>query len=606
MLNLLRRLNFLLDSRDRRVLLLFLVLFFISSILEILGIGIVVPFLALLNDDTLIASNKYFKEVYSFGGFTSYSDFLVAIGLGMAFLFLLKNAFIAVVFWLQTKFFAGIHHKIGKRLYASYLYADYAVALNRNSAQQLRNINIVAAIVHGILNPLVMIFSELLVSFLILCVLIKTNPLIALQTSVGLGLMGFVSYRALKNKLAKLGKKMNLHSEKLMKTINQSLGSFKETKIYQCEPYFEKGFSESQNEIVSALQQQSFWNLTPRLYIEVVLIFFVSAIMIMMIRQGLSSNEILMSVSLFAVASVRLMPSLSRISSSINMVRFYLHGLDEIFDDIRNSETFKERAFSADSQEIVQFRNAVQLSNLTFEYLPNKPVLKNISLSIPKNSLIGLAGSSGSGKTTLVDIICGLLNTKSGSVTIDGKNIRDVLGSWRKKVAYIPQRIYLLDDSIRNNVAFGVPENEIDDERVWRALKMAQIDVFVKNQPESLSAVVGENGAKVSGGQRQRLGIARALYFQPEILVMDEGTSALDNETEAAFMEALNCLAGSLTIIIIAHRLTTLQQCDTIFVLNDGQIVKAGTYQDLFVKVEHPRDAPLRDASLKGVEEVKV
>ncbi|MBI2602100.1 MAG: ABC transporter ATP-binding protein [Deltaproteobacteria bacterium] len=586
MIDLLNRLKYLLDKRDQKILIGFLALLISSSFLEVLGIGVVIPFVALLNDSTLVNSNRYFGYIYNYAGFTSYVNFMIAIGCFMACLFILKNTFLIAVLSIQTKFMSAIHRKIGKRLFASYLFASYVSSFKRNTAQQLRNITIISAIVHGILTPAVVIVTELLITLVILVVLLKASPGSALLVASALLITGATFYHLLKDKLKSLGLSLNTNSENMMKTLNQSLGSFKETKIYQCEQFFQEQFVRNLDGVVAALRLQSFWSQTPRLYIETVLVCLVSGIMIAMLVQGLTSKDILISLSLFAGSAIRLLPSLNRISSSLNTIRFYIPSLHEVFDDIKSSESYKEVSALSQKSIIPHFEKEICLEKVCFSYSPELPILKNVSLTIKKNEFIGFAGNSGAGKTTLVDVICGLIPLKSGRMMVDGVDVCDDLEGWRRCVSYIPQRIYLLDDTIRNNVGFGIESENIDDERVWAALRLAQIDKFVSSLSGGLYAGLGENGARISGGQRQRIGIARALYHDPEVLVMDEATSALDNETEKSFMEALSNLAGKLTIIIIAHRLSTLKKCDVIYMVNEGEIVEAGNFECLFPPVK--------------------
>jgi len=311
----------------------------------------------------------------------------------------------------------------------------------------------------------------------------------------------------------------------------------------------------------------------------------VLGVMIALLQFGEYPSSVLTTFSLFAVAAVRLMPTINRFTVNLVQIRFGIPSLNEIYSHLKDCEKYVTDVGERKSAERMVFEHQVELVDVSFQYedAPNLS-LDSILLSIPKNSTVGLVGASGAGKTTVVDVIIGLLKPAKGKIMVDGKDIHESFFSWQRQIGYIPQSIYLADDTVKNNVAFGSPIEAIDEDKVWKALELAQLDEFVRSAKDGLSTMVGENGVRLSGGQRQRIGIARALFYEPQILVMDEATAALDNETERVFMESIEKLGQKKTIIIIAHRLTTVKNCDIIFLLDQGRLIASGSYETLMSK----------------------
>jgi ATP-binding cassette subfamily C protein len=320
---------------------------------------------------------------------------------------------------------------------------------------------------------------------------------------------------------------------------------------------------------------------TSSIYIETIMIITVAAMIILALKFGLQAELILSSLTIFAIVAVRMMPSANRISTQVSMLRNSAPAMHEVLADINAGTAMMRPVTAPANAPAIIFNHDISVNNLTFRY-DNAPenILNNLTLKIEKNRMVGFAGASGTGKTTLIDIILGLLEPTAGTITVDGVDIRQNLRAWQSKIGYIPQYIYLCDDSIRKNIAFGVPEPNINDQRLAEVIKIAQLEKLIEQLPEGINTVVGERGARFSGGERQRIGIARALYHNPEILIMDEATASLDNLTESAFNDAVAAIAGKITILIIAHRLTTLQHCDTIFFMQD-ETIDSGTFAQL-------------------------
>jgi len=379
-----------------------------------------------------------------------------------------------------------------------------------------------------------------------------------------------------------LGEDYKFHEGKIYQQVHQSLGSIKEIKILGREKFFNEIFCSHMWGYTYTYRISTMIGQSGRFIVESISIALVLGIVILLLSSGRHPSEVLVIFSLFAVALVRLIPTVNRLNWAITQIKFGIPSLDEVFAQFRNCEKLIEEVSSEKNVDSINFERQIEFRNVTHKYEDSdKRSLDSVSITIPKNNSVALVGSSGAGKTTVIDLLLGLLKPVSGEVLVDGKDMHQSLLSWQKQIGYVPQSIYLIDDTVRNNVAFGVKQELINDEKVWNALRLAQLESFVGELPENLDTMVGENGVRFSGGQRQRIGIARALYHDPQVLIMDEATAALDNETERALMESIEVLSGERTIVLIAHRITTVKKCDIIFFLSNGRLMAKGTYDSL-------------------------
>jgi ATP-binding cassette subfamily C protein len=444
----------------------------------------------------------------------------------------------------------------------------------------MRNLQIIETIILGVVSPAIIIVSELMVIAVLSAFVFWFNPKFFIFIALTMGGFTLIFYMLIKRRMHILGLRKMENKEKAILHINQGLGSIKEAIISGRESYFLHEFSAKQKNVALISFEEHVYIRTSNIYIETAMIVTVSAMIIIALTIGLQAELILTSLSIFAIVAVRMMPSANRISTQVSMLRNSAPALHEILADIKYGTRIIRAVTSPDAPEI-KFDSEICLNAITFHYEGTTVnILENINLKINKNSMVGFAGASGTGKTTLIDIILGLLEPSSGVITVDGIDIKRNICGWQRKIGYIPQHIYICDDSIRKNIAFGIPEEKIDDNRLAEVITIAQLDSLIKQLPEGVNTIVGEHGARFSGGERQRIGIARALYHNPEVLVMDEATASLDNLTESAFTEAINTISGKITILIIAHRLTTLQHCDTIHFMQNGTIV-SGSFQEL-------------------------
>ncbi|MFP4135404.1 MAG: ABC transporter ATP-binding protein [Halothece sp.] len=582
MLDIFKKFSYLLNRREKIQVIGLFGLLLIGSSLEMLGVGFVVPFISYLSEPELITEQPILNGLYQLLGTPAETTFLVVLCLIYLAIYTGKNVYTAGMYYLQYRFIFNKERKIGDKLFQEYLGAPYTFHLERNTATLIRNVDAeVRKLFTGVLIPLVMLITELTVITGLVILLITIEPIASLVAVAVLGGAGFVFYRIFQKRLLLAGKARQYHQGQVIQHINQGLGGVKETKVLGREAFFLKRHSVHRKQLAQALQFSQTLGQLPRLYFETLVIYGLLGIVLVTILQGSTAGGVFQTVSLFAAAALRLMPSLNRTITSLNKVRFGGPSLDLVCYELKRLEEEKN-LLTVEEEKLPTLQEALRLEEVSYHY-PNseEQVLNQVSIEIPQGTSVGFVGSSGAGKTTLVDIILGLLTPTSGKVLVDGVDIQEGLRGWQNQIGYIPQSIYLSDETLRGNIAFGIPEKEISEEQVWQAVQSAQLQELVERLPQGLDTVVGERGVRLSGGQRQRVGIARALYHNPQVLVMDEATAALDNETEAGIMEAVEKLSGEKTLIMIAHRLTTVKNCDCLYFMERGKVVDQGGYEEL-------------------------
>lgn len=587
----LRKLASFFDGRDRSYAIGLLLLLLIGAGFEALGIALIFPFAALINNPDLIQQNKILSWWYQSLGIQSTRQFLVWCGGGLLLLYLLKTVYLSLLYYIQYRFIFNQQVKLSHRLLNAYLHSPYTFHLSRNSSELLKNINAEAMwVFSGIMVPLFSVIVEALVITLITMVLLVADPIAALAAIGVLGGGSALFYRLIRRKAVALGEKQQRHGEEMIRWVQQSLGGIKETKVLGREAFFVDAYTRSSSEYARAQRFVRTANELPRLAIEGFTMGGIMLIVIVMLIRGQDMQSILPLLGLFAMAAIRLMPSFNRIISGMTMMRYYTPSIHVVHRDLqaltletpREPCSKKKASTEGLAASDLYFSKAIELRNVRYQYPgAHKLALLDVSLTVPRGCSVAFVGPSGSGKTTVVDVILGLLTPTQGQVLVDGEAIYRNLAAWQRKIGYIPQRIYLADDTIRRNIAFGLADEEINDERVQSAVKAAQLMEMIDALPKRLDSVVGEHGVRLSAGQRQRIGIARALYHDPEVLVLDEATAALDNETEGEVSKAIMRLSGQKTIIIIAHRLTTVRNCDCLFFMRNGQVTAAASYDDL-------------------------
>ncbi|OQA86646.1 MAG: Lipid A export ATP-binding/permease protein MsbA [Lentisphaerae bacterium ADurb.Bin242] len=554
------------SRKEHGFIYLLLLLMIVAGNLELLGIGLILPIIALLTNPDLIHQNYFLNLVYDFLQPSSNKSFLLMLCALVSLVYLLKNGFLVFLTFFQMRVIYSKVEDFSNQLFRAYIHAPYSFYLNRNSSELLTNFGCINNGVSGILLSLLMFFSETINILLIFGMLFFFTPLITLFMLLSALFISWLMYFPLRGKNLKLGADYYKSSASLLKNLTQAFQGVKELKILCTENYFAETHKANLWKNIRYLGMINLMGQLPRFMIETLLVIGIMLILAAFILSDVANTSIILKLSLIGAATVRLMPSLSRIQYHLATIRQLNFSLDKILNDIRN--TPKEALPETNAAPIALTR-AITVENLSFSYEPSRePVLKDVSLEIPVNTSMAFVGRTGCGKTTLVDIIAGLLDPTSGRILADGRDIHENLVSWRRQIGYVPQFIHILDDTILANIAFAVPPEKIDRKRVETCLEIAQLNEVINRFPEGLTTIVGENGVKLSGGQRQRLGIARALYHNPKILILDEATSALDNETERAFIEAIATLHGKLTILLVAHRLSTTAGCNQIIRLD--------------------------------------
>ena len=558
---------FLLTPQQRKSAIGLLGLMIIGMVLETLGVGLVIPVIALIMDENLAKSYPRLQPALEFLGNPDQKTLIVGTMLSLVGIYLIKSVFLGFLAWRQSCFAFGLQASISQRLFSTYLRQPYIFHLQRNSATLINNatqeINLFT---FGAILTGMGLLTESLVILGLVFLLLLVEPIGALVVAIILGGAGLSFFKFTKNKVASWGIARQKHDGLRLQHLQQGLGGAKDVKLLGREEDFLVQFKNHSEQSAHSGQRNTALAQLPRLWIELLAVIGLASIVIIMIEQGKSIDAIAPTLGLFTAAAFRLMPSVSRILGNIQSIRYGLATTNTLCSELKlnSSAPNASPAIFAPWQEIA-------LRDVCFTY-PNAPTptLNHLSLSIKRGETIGFVGPSGSGKSTLVDVFLGLLTPSAGTIFLGDSDIQKNLRGWQNQIGYVPQSIYLTDDSLRRNVAFGLSDNKIDNAAVARAIRSAQLEEFVGTLPAGLETVVGERGIRLSGGQRQRIGIARALYHDPSVLVLDEATSALDTATEQGVMEAITALHGTKTILIVAHRLSTVEHCDRVYRLEAG------------------------------------
>ena len=539
----------------------------LGAILEAIGIGAILPLISIMgNPDFLTVYPKVTKYAGIFGIMT-HIQFIITATFLLLILYIIKNIYLAWQNKIQIDFAVQNQIYYSEELLTEYLQKPYLYHLNHNTATLLRNVNSGGVIVFSlIMVSMFTLLTEIITAVTIWLMLVMIDAFTAIIVAGFIGSLLYFIIKGFRKKITEQGKIQNEYSALYIKCINQSLGAIKETKVSCKEEFFLDAFRKAYFEYGKANGKFLFMNQLPRMLIETIIVCGLLLLIITKLMLGNQPEEIVPLLGVLALAAFRLMPSANRIVNLSNGIRFQMPLFNELYEDlliIKNKGEKETETCLQKPESRMDFENVVSVEELSFAYPEiEKQVLNNISFSIPKGKFVGIVGPSGAGKTTFVDILLGLLAPSKGKISVDGKNIYDDIRTWQANLAYVPQSIYLIDGTIRENIALGVDEKEINDALINKVLQMAELYDFVQELPAGIDTTVGERGVKLSGGQRQRIGIARALYYQPQVLVLDEATSALDNETEKSITDTILKLKGQITIIAVAHRLTTLAQCD--------------------------------------------
>ena len=569
----------LLAERERRGALWLLCLMSLGMLLEMLGIGLVIPVVAILMQDDLATHYPAVQPVLESLGNPGHGQLVAGAMMGLVGIFLVKNLFLAFLAWRQARFAYGVQVQISQRLFTTYLHQPYTFHLQRNSAQLIRNVTGEVNLFTSALIGMLAITSESLVLLGIATLLLLAEPMGALASMMVLGIAAWAFYRSTRNRLTRWGKARQYHDGLRIQHLQQGLGGAKDVKLLGREEEFLAQYHAHNVQSGRVGQLQVTLQQFPRLWLELLAVSGLAVLVLSMVWQGRDMGAIIPTLALFAAAAFRLIPSVNRILAAMQSLRFSRPVIDTLHEELKLGPLEPDGVPANDAVSTGRsFQSEMRLSGISYSYQGAAgAALDDMSLVIRHGEFVGFIGPSGSGKSTLVDVILGLLPPAAGQVMVDGQNIQQDLRAWQYQIGYVPQTIFLTDDTLRRNVAFGLPEIQIDEMAVRRAIKDAQLEEFVAGLPDGLETIVGERGIRLSGGQRQRIGIARALYHDPAVLVLDEATSALDTETEKSVMQAVMALQHSKTILVVAHRLSTVAHCDRLYRLEHGRVVAEGT-----------------------------
>jgi ABC-type multidrug transport system fused ATPase/permease subunit len=579
-MNIILKLWHLIAIEQQKTLFTVMMLMLIGMLLETLSVGLVIPAIAIMTQTDFISQYPSLIPILDYLGNPS-AEVIVIIGMiSLIVIYAIKSLFLGFLAWRQMVFVHGVQAGLSFKLFSGYLGLPYLFHLQRNSAQLINNvINETNLFTHSVLIAGMTILTESLVMIGILVLLIIVEPVGAITVAFTLGVAGFTFNRMTKNALLKWGRARQKHEECRIQHLQQGLGGAKDVKLLGREDTFLMKYKMHNDGSARIGWKSKTLTQLPRLWLELLAVTGIAILVLTMIKQGRELESILPTMGLFAAAAFRIMPSVNRVLIAIQSLRFSMPVIERLHNE---TTLIKDITDTTASNGKLSFNELLELENISFKYLDSgKQILNNINIKIPYGSSVGFIGGSGAGKSTLVDILLGLLTPSQGTVKVDGIDIQKGLRNWQDHIGYVPQTIFLTDDTLRHNIAFGLSNDDIDEQALSHAIKSSQLEQFVEDLSLGLDTIVGERGVRLSGGQRQRIGIARALYHDPQVLVLDEATSSLDMETERGVMDSVRALQGDKTIIIVAHRLSTVEHCDILFRFENGRLVEQGNSSDM-------------------------
>ncbi len=579
-----RMLDYLLQILNRKqkkqgAILFFLLLF--VSLLEMLGVSVIIPFIVAMLEPDVLIQNQYVKIVISILHIQEANQVIYVIAALIILVYILKNGMILAVNYYQTNFRNTLEKDLSVQMLSSYMKRPYTYFLDINSSEIMRGVTSDITGIATILDSFSGFLAESMTCIMIGIFVICLNPFIAFYLLTIAALTALLIILVFKQKISVCGVETRDAFSKRYQHAYQAVTGIKEISVMQRRKAFVKKYEQASEKARRNNNIYLFINKMPSRLIETVFLGSLVVLVCISMRDAKSQTDFIAVLGVLAVAAVRILPSISNIANYINGLVYNRPALENAYANITEAKNYdlsaeQTKGYEPSPSDLkwLSMQSAINIEKVFWRYKPNLPyVLENLSLEISKGEAVALIGGSGAGKTTLADVVLGLLKPERGQVLVDGKDVFEMLPQWSRMVGYVPQSVFLIDDTIKNNIAFGIPEEEQEEDRIWHALEQAQLKGVVKGLESGMDTIVGERGIKLSGGQRQRIAIARALYYNPDILILDEATSALDMETELAVMESIEALRGQKTLIIVAHRLSTIRKCDKIYEVKDGVTV---------------------------------
>ena len=565
------QLGSILSRRQKIGALLLSIVLFLAMFLEVVGLGILLPLLSLIIDPKKINQNKLIKEVKLLFDDISDKEFIIYFLLAFLLFYFLKTLFLVYLSYRQNKFLTGVTNNVSNKLFQNYLKQPYTFFLKNNTSELIKNIQVEVPHFGAFFSSLIIVFSEIGMIISISITLIFIEPMGALTIGIFFGILSFIFLQLTKERLKRWGEVRQEVDSKSSKIILETFGGIKDIFVLGRKQFFLTNFFKQNHLKASISLRQLTISQFPRLYLELVAVFGLIGFMLLMTYRNEDPKVLISTIGVFVAATFKIIPSINRLIASIQLLKYYKSSLSTIYNELVCLKT--EEIPSNQNLDLYIFKDKIKLLNLSFGY--NKTtLLQDVNLEINKGDSIGIVGESGSGKSTLIDLLLGFQKPSKGSIIIDDVDLNDVILSFRSKIGYVSQDFYLVDDSILNNIAFGINKDEINIERVHEVIKLSQLETLIENSKDGVNTRVGERGVQLSGGQKQRIAIARALYSNPDILILDEATSALDSKTENSIIKTVEGLKGNVTIIIISHKLSILDMCNKVFKISDSKILK--------------------------------
>ena len=554
-----------------------------------MGIGLVLPYVAAFGDANLVFNNQWFLKINEYVGIQTKSELIIYLSVVFLSFIVIKNVITFLITYVQSRLIFSKRSELGKRLFSLYLKCPYGYHLEHNTAELDRNIRFESTNVYNFVQSFLRLLSNVLLVVSIIFVLMFTGWKMVLILVLGIGVFSTVFYIVFGKYSSSFGKNIQISQLHIGQALQEGFAAIKEVKVFGIEEYFPNRFFKHMMINARANWNQDCLSILPRLFFEILAVGTLISIILIFQSRGADVKSLLPTISLYCVAFIRLLPATASVQNDFQRIRFLSASVNVVYDSIesltqlnvsRNAESTYQNGRRSSIEQ-------VKIEHVSFKYAGAKSnAIDDISLIVPRDESIAFVGGSGAGKTTLANLILGLLKSHEGSICFNDLDICQYQVEWRNLVGYVPQFIYLVDASIQENIALGIESKEIDELRIRETIRSVYLDDFVKTLPNGLNTMIGENGVRLSGGQRQRLGIARALYHKPEILIFDEATSSLDNETEKDLTKAIESLSGTITSIIIAHRLSTIKNCNCIYLMKDGKIIASGTFEELLSSSE--------------------